>query len=169
MKIIGDFEKRVINESGRIETTLVVTDYRSKECIKELDLSKEYRITIEEVKSTRTLEQNRLMWDIIHSIGTARGSDRANDDWNIYLECLERAGAKCEYIAVLPSAVDLIKKQFRAVKEMNEFEQNGNVFQVLKVYYGSSKMNTKEMSNLLETVKDVAIESGVEDYWESQL
>ena len=31
-----------------------------------------------------------------------------------------------------------------------------------KVYYGSSKLNTKEMSLMIEITKDMAVESGVD-------
>lgn len=169
MKIIATFNKRVINENNNSEITLEVSNLASQELIKSLEKDKVYRITLEEQKSKRTLEQNKIMWLILHEIAVARGGERANDDWEIYLEALERAGAKYEYIAVLPEGVELIKSQFRAVKELNTFMQGGKEFQVLKVYYGSSKMNTKEMNLLLETVKDMAIESGVEDFWTNDI
>ena len=169
MKIIATFNKRVINENNNSEITLEVSNLASQELVKTLEKDKVYRITLEEQKSKRTLEQNKIMWLILHEIAVARGGERANDDCEIYLEALERAESKYEYIAVLPEGVELIKSQFRAVKELNTFMQGGKEFQVLKVYYGSSKMNTKEMNLLLETVKDMAIESGVEDFWTNDL
>ena len=163
MKVIGKVNKRVINEDGNLELTLEINNLYHQEQIKELKKDVDYRIEIEEVKSTRSIYQNNLMWKIIHDIAIARGGDRASeDDWNIYLEALERTGAKFEYIAVLPQAEDILKKQFRAIKLMNSFEHKGKTFNQYKVYYGSSKLNTKEMSLLLEMVKDIAVESGVE-------
>lgn len=102
------------------------------------------------------------MWELIHEINIARGTERANDDWDIYIEALQRAGAKSEYIASLPEAEDLLKKQFRAIKKMNSFEHNGRIFNSYRVFIGSSQMNTKEMKQLLETVLDMASEVGVE-------
>ena len=163
MKVIGKVNKRVINEDGNLELTLEINNLYHQEQIKELKKDVDYRIEIEEVKSTRSIYQNNLMWKIIHDIAIARGGDRASeDDWNIYLEALERTGAKFEYIAVLPQAEDILKKQFRAIKLMNTFEHKGKTFNQYKVYYGSSKLNTKEMSLLLEMVKDIAVESGVD-------
>lgn len=101
------------------------------------------------------------MWAIIHEINVARGTERATDDWNIYIEALERAGAKYEYVAVLPDAEELLSQQFRAIKYMNSFEHNGRTFNSYKVFYGSSKMDTKEMTMLLETVLDMATEQGI--------
>ena len=163
MKVIGKVNKRVINEDGNLELTLEINNLYHQEQIKELKKDVDYRIEIEEVKSTRSIYQNNLMWKIIHDIAIARGGDRASeDDWNIYLEALERTGAKFEYIAVLPQAEDILKKQFRAIKLMNSFEHKGKTFNQYKVYYGSSKLNTKEMSLLLDMVKDIAVESGVD-------
>ena len=34
----------------------------------ELDLTKEYQLEIKELKSTRTIQQNRYMWSLIHEI-----------------------------------------------------------------------------------------------------
>lgn len=163
MKIVGKFLKRVTNEEGNVELTLLIENYRNREIIKDLEKDKDYRITFNIVKSKRSIEQNNLMWAIIHEIAVARGGNRAgNDDWDIYLEALERAGAKYEYIAVLPQAEKLLKETYRAVKRMNSFEMNGNTFHSYKVYYGSSKMDTKEMSILMETVLDMAAENGIE-------
>jgi hypothetical protein len=163
MKVIGKVNKRVINEDGNLELTLEINNLYHQEQIKELKKDVDYRIEIEEVKSTRSIYQNNLMWKIIHDIAIARGGDRASgDDWNIYLEALERAGARFEYIALLPQAEDILKKQFRAIKLMNSFEHKGKTFNQYKVYYGSSKLNNKEMSLLLEMVKDIAVESGVD-------
>lgn len=163
MKVIGKVNKRVINEDGNLELTLEINNLYHQEQIKELKKDVDYRIEIEEVKSTRSIYQNNLMWKIIHDIAIARGGVRASeDDWNIYLEALERTGAKFEYIAVLPQAEEILKKQFRAIKLMNSFEHKGKTFNQYKVYYGSSKLNTKEMSLLLEMVKDIAVENGVD-------
>lgn len=163
MKIVGKFLKRVTNEEGNVELTLLIENYRNREIIKDLEKDKDYRITFNIVKSKRSIEQNNLMWAIIHEIAVARGGERAgNDDWDIYLEALERAGAKYEYIAVLPQAEKLLKETYRAVKRMNSFEMNGTTFNSYKVYYGSSKMDTKEMSILMETVLDMAAENGIE-------
>ena len=163
MKAVGKINKRVVNEDGNLEITFEINNLHLQEQLKTLDKTKNYTIDIEEVKSNRSVYQNNLMWKIIHDIAIARGGDRASeDDWNIYLEALERAGAKFEYIAVLPQAESILKKHFRAVKLMNSFEHKGKTFNQYKVYHGSSKLNSKEMTTLIEMVKDMAVESGVD-------
>lgn len=163
MKVVGKVIKRVINEDNNLEVTIEVPNLFHQEQVKELAKEKEYRFEIDEVKQVRSIYQNNLMWKLIHEIAIARGTDRASeDDWSIYLEALERAGAKFEYIAVLPQAESILKEQFRAVKLMNSFEHKSKIFNQYKVYYGSSKLNTKEMANLLEVVKDMAVENEVD-------
>lgn len=158
MNFTANYVKKVTNEDGNTEITFVINNYRDKEIVKGLEKDVLYRISCNVAKSKRTIEQNKLMWSLIHEINIARGTERATDDWDIYIEALERAGAKYEYIAVLPGAEELLRDQFRAIKQMNSFEHNGRTFNSYKVFYGSSKMNTKEMTMLLETVLDMAAE-----------
>lgn len=161
MNFTANYLKKVTNEEGNTEITFVINNYRDKEVIKELEKDVPYRIGCNVIKSKRSIEQNKLMWALIHEINVARGTERATDDMNIYIEALERAGAKYEYLAVLPGSEAILKEQFRAIKQMNSFEHNGRTFNSYKVFYGSSKMDTKEMTTLLETVLDMAAEIGV--------
>ena len=161
MNFTANYVKKVTNEDGNTEITFVINNYRDKEIIKELEKDVVYRINCNVAKSKRTIEQNKLMWALIHEINVARGTERATDDWNIYIEALERAGAKYEYVAVLPEAEGMLKEQFRAIKYMNSFEHNNRKFNSYKVFYGSSKMDMKEMTLLLETVLDMAAEIGI--------
>lgn len=158
MNITGIYTKKVTNEKGECEITITLPYFQ------EISLEKEklYRIAFNEIKSKRTLEQNALMWSLIHEIAVARSGERANDDWEIYIEALERAGARFEYIASLPEAEEMLKSQFRAIKLMNKFLHNGKLFNQYKVFYGSSKLDKKEMGLLLQTVMDMASEEGIE-------
>lgn len=169
IKILGKPIKRVVNEDGNSELTISIDNYRNQQLIKELDKEKVYRIQFEEVKSKRSIESNRLLWALIHDISQAINGTRATDedDWNIYLQALEKAGAKYEYIACLPEGESLLKQQFRAVKLMNSFEHNNRTFNQYKVYYGSSKFNSSEMAQLINTVMDMAAECGIDtSYYE---
>jgi len=142
--------------------TLKMLDYPSKIQAKELKNGNSYRLNVNEIKSKRTLEQNALLWQLIHEIAIARSGVRANDDEDIYYEALERAGAKYEYVACLPSAEKVLLKHFRAIKKLNSFTHKGKIFNQYKAFYGSSTMDKKEMSILLDTVLDMATEEGIE-------
>lgn len=162
MNFTAEYIRTSFDEQSNKEITLKLKGYQSKEITNSFEKEKDYRFSVSEVKSARTIEQNKLMWSVIHEIAVARSGERANDDWDIYIEALERAGAKYTYISVVPEAVDFVKEQFRAVKEANQYEYNGHTFQVLKCYIGSSKMDTKEMTKLVDTVLDIASEEGIE-------
>ena len=164
VKIVGKPIKRVINEEGHTELTLLITNYRNQKIVKELEKDKDYRVEMNVVKSKRSIESNNLFWKIVHDISIAVNGTLANDsdDWEIYLQLLERTGAKFEYIACLPEGEELLKKQFRAVKLMNTFEHNNKVFNSYKVYYGSSHFNSTEMTLLISNALDVAAENGID-------
>ena len=123
-----------------------------------LDLTKPYQIDLKEVKSKRSLEQNKKMWVLIHEIAKATG----NDDFQVYCGILERADVKSDYIITATNIEDTLKKSFRAVKFIRMQEVNGKDCYVYKVFLGSSKMNTKEMSELLEITLNICGELGIE-------
>lgn len=164
MKFLCKFLRRRLTEDDKTELTLLIENYLARKIIKDLETNKQYRAEISEVKEKRSVQANNLMWQLIHDISLKINGSRANsiDDWDIYINALERAGARYEYVATLPQAEGLLKAQFRAVKYMNSFEHEGTTFNTYKVYCGSSKMNTTEMNLLIETVKDMAQEVGVD-------
>ena len=159
MNINGKYTRKQVNEDGNVEIVF--------EVLTPVELSKGtyYRIKLDEIKSRRTIEQNNYMWSLIHDISEARNSSRATnqDDWEIYLEALEMAQAKFEYIAIKPEAIPMLMQSFRAVKELNRFTtEKGVEMAQCKVFYGSSKMDAKEMAKLLDTVIEMAQQEGVE-------
>lgn len=163
------FLRKARNEEGRTEITLELASVQDDLIIEQLQKNALYRLNFSEVKSKRTLQQSAYMWALIHDISVARNGELAtsDDDWVVYIESLERAQAKFEYVACLPEAYEMLKDQFRASKIMNEFEHNGKTFVQAKVFYGSSKMDVKEMAKLLDTVIMMAQEEGVEIYEQS--
>lgn len=123
----------------------------------ELDQEKNYLVEIKEPKKKRSLESNRLLWLLIHKIA----KETYQDDMEIYITTLERADAKSDYIITRNNIEEELKKNFRAVKFVRTQEVNGNDCYVFKVYIGSSKMNTKEMTELLDIVYQMCSELGI--------
>ena len=162
--MLAKLDKRMMGEDGSLEVTFEVSYLTEKEKFKQLECGELYDIKAVKYRPVRSAEQNRKMWAVIHEIAVARSGDRANDDWDIYVEAIERAGAKFNIYDVLDDEqlIKALEKGFRAVKRLNTFEDEiGQKRVVLKCYIGSSKMDKKEMSNLLETVLDMASEAGV--------
>lgn len=133
----------------------------TKELIQRLldfDNQKEFLITIKEPKSKRSLEQNRLLWKLIHLLA----KETEQDDMDVYCGALERADAKSDYIITQTEMAEALRKTFRGVKFIRMQEVNGKDRYIYKVYLGSSKMNTKEMSELLDIVIQLCAEHGVD-------
>lgn len=164
MNLTAIYKRKSFDEDGNTEITFTVKGYQSKMIAGELEKEHPYRMSLSELKNKRSLQQNNLMWSIIHEISIAENGDMAtsDDDWNIYISCLEQAQAKFEIVACLPQALPMLKHQFRAIKELNEFEHKGKTFKQVKVFYGSSQMNTAEMTKLLNTVIERAERNGIE-------
>lgn len=140
----------------------------------DLDPSKRYEVDIKEYKSKRSLEQNRYLWKLITEIAKVENGGITNQD-NItetYTNLLEKANAKFEFILCSPDAIKEFKKRFRAIRINGTVIIKTVEYTQLQVFYGSSTMNTKEMSNLIDCVLDYAYEVGIEDidnYWQEIL
>jgi hypothetical protein len=63
---------------------------------------------------------------------------------------LERADALSDYIITGELTEEDLRKNFRGAMYVKTREIDGKYFDVYKVYLGSSKMNTKEMTELLD-------------------
>lgn len=123
-----------------------------------LDLTKLYQIDIKEYKHRRSIEQNKKLWVLIHEIARATH----NDEFEVYCSILEKANIKTDYIITAINMEETLKKSFRAVKFIRMQEVNGKDCYVYKVYIGSSKMNTTEMSELLDITLNICGELGID-------
>ena len=131
-----------------------------KEIIPELlklDMDKVFTVEIKEPKSKRSLEQNKMLWQLIHSIA----KNQHQDDMEVYCALLERADALSDYIITAYDMEDELRKCFRGVRFIRKQEVNGKECNIYKVYIGSSKMNTKEMTELLDITLQMCAELGI--------
>ena len=131
-----------------------------KEIISELlklDMDKQYQVEVKEPRSKRSLEQNKLLWKLVHSIA----KETYQDDMEVYCTALERADALSDYVITATDMEDALRKQFRGVKFIRKQEVNDKECNVYKVYLGSSKMTIKEMNELLEIVFQMCNELGI--------
>ena len=161
MKIIGNYSRLGKNENNETEITFTIRD-NYKHLLKELNKKELYAISVSKAQDKRTEQQNKYMWAI--------NGGRPSDDFDIYIEALQRAGAKFEHLLVPMGAENLLIDNFRAVKLVRKIQMNGKVFCDFKCFYGSSKMDKKEMRDLIDTVLDMASEEGLNIvYWKELL
>ena len=128
-----------------------------------LDMDKLFVVEIKEPKSKRSLEQNKMLWQLIHAIA----KETHQDDMEVYCSLLERADALSDYIITAYDMEDELRKCFRGVRFVRKQEVNGKDCNIYKVYIGSSKMNTKEMTELLDITLQICGELGIPTWgWE---
>ena len=123
-----------------------------------LDMEKIYICEIKEPRSKRSLEQNKLLWKLIHRIA----KETYQSDEDVYCAVLERADALSDYVITATDMGDALRKTFRGVKFIRMQEVNGKECYVWKVYLGSSKMNTSEMNELIEIAMQICSELGID-------
>lgn len=122
-----------------------------------LEMDKLYICEVKQPKSHRSLEQNRLLWKLIHSIA----KETYQDDMDVYCAVLEKADALSDYVITATDMEDALRRSFRGVRFVRMQEVNGKECYVYKVYIGSSKMDTKEMTELLEVTMQICEGLGI--------
>lgn len=118
VKIIGDYLRKVTNDEGNLEITFCVKDWNYKKTCNNLE-KRTYALELAEVKSKRSIEQNRYLWALIGEINKEESGGR-DGDMDIYCQLLEKANAKCEYIGALEVAEKALRDNFRAVNALNQ-------------------------------------------------
>lgn len=169
MKLVGNYSRNGKNENFETEITFTIRD-NYNHLIKALDKNELYSIKISKAKDRRTEQQNKYMWALIGEIDKARNGDRSNDDYEIYIEALIRAGAKFTHLLVEPQAESMLRENFRAIQLVRVIHVKDKIFNDYKCFYGSSTMDKKEMHDLIETILDMASECGLNIvYWKDVL
>lgn len=123
-----------------------------------LDRNKTYICDIKEQTNKRSLDQNKLLWSLIHRLA----KETYQDDMDVYCGVLERADALSDYVITGEDMEKTLRQYFRGVKFIRMQESNGKDCYVYKVYLGSSKMDTKEMNELIEITMQICSELGID-------
>lgn len=165
MKLCGTYSRTGKNENNETEITLTIKNSYTR-YIKELNKEDLYSINISKARDKRTEKQNSMLWGLIAEIDKARNGDRSNNDFSIYIEAIERAGAKYTHLLAEPGTDEMLRDKFRAIQLVRKIEVKGKIFHDYKCFYGSSKMNKKEMTDLIDTLLDMASECDIDiTYW----
>lgn len=162
--MIGEMIKREKNfKSNKLQVTFEIEDYYSRKNAEKLEFNKIYKFEPKEYKSNRTIQQNKKMWKCLELIAQEELGGRTDSNYvmELYAKMLEKSGAKYEYLMALPETIPELLKVFRAVRIVEYRDYNNKKMAVIKCFYGSSKMNTKEMKNLIDTILDYAYNIGL--------
>ncbi len=167
-KIIANLVRKSTNEDGELEITFSVNGWNYRNYAQVLE-KKEYAIELSEIQNKRTLNQNAMLWKLIHEIAQNENA-QSNDDWEVYCYLLGKAKAKYTYISVLEIGLEALKREVRALEVLSyETRENGTKWANCRVFIGSSKMNTKEMANLIDVTIDYAENLGIDTGYYKEL
>jgi len=112
-----------------------------------------YVMDIRSYDKHRTIDQNKMMWGVIHNIAQLTH----NDEMDIYISGLEHLEVKYILLEGIPDIEQALKKQFRAVKVIGQsfYDDGTKAAQVYKCYIGSSKFGVREMKKLVDYFLDL--------------
>ena len=148
MKIVAKYLGHLYDSKHNAELRLRIDNYRHTQYLDELDREKEYQVEIKEVKSKRSLEQNRFLWKLLSELEKASKIDIMI--W--YANILEETNCKYTHLMGLEGIDEQLLNAFRAVRKLGKREVNGKEVMVYRCYYGSSHYTVKEMTELIEVV-----------------
>lgn len=148
MKLASKYTKRVIKDNG-VEITLLINDYSSKKQLDNLELNQDYNIELKKPRSKRSLNQNAMLWELINKLAYTLNMN----DLDVYALLLKECNAKSELIKCKVEAYDALRQVFRCVTFLN-YDSKNEEYGYYRCYIGSSKFNTKEMTELIDKAID---------------
>lgn len=170
IKLVGDLVNKSRDIEGNMLITFKVNNVRLEAMLLELE-NKPYSIEIKEVSNKRSLQQNAYLWALIDEIDKELNG-YLSDRMGVYCQILKMANAKYEYLLCEERVLDSLRENagIRALEVKGNEYVNGIEYLLVKVYIGSSKFDTKEMTQLLDTAIHYAEELGiVTDYYMEML
>ena len=169
MRLIGDFKEVVKDGKGNVVVSFTIENYSQQQLLNQLKEQK-YSIEVKDYKDSRTLEQNRLLWKLISLIDeTINEVASPESEMSIYISALLKAGAKYDYVCCRSELEEALKEKFRAVQYIKPYDEEKGT-SVYRVFYGISKFDKNEFALLIDAIKEMAYECGVEmTYWEEVL
>lgn len=128
----------------------------SKELIKRLvELPDDKKYEVKEYKEHRSLNANNYYWNLVTELGNVLRMDKED----LHFLLLQKYG-QSEMISVVAD-VDM-KNYLKYYAEAGESNLNGKTFKHYKVYKGSSEMDRKEMSILINGLVEECHIQGIE-------
>lgn len=124
----------------------------------------ELEVDVKQYKSKRSKDQNAMLWSLLTKIAIhISGSKEKLVVEQIYCDMLEEANAHYEYLLAPKNTEEGLRKSFRAVREVGTRKVGDKELIMYKVFVGSSKYDTKEMTDLIDTVIRRCDELGIKD------
>lgn len=167
-KFVADKTYRMTNENDDLVISYVIHGWDKKAALLAFEETKAIEdkldIEVKRHRSKRSVEQNTALWWLLGKMAMAMsGSKNKTSSEECYCIMLEEANVAFDYLLALPEAEPMLKKAFRVVRKIDEREVNGKRLNLYQYFIGSSKYDTKEMTDLIKATLDKLDEIGVVD------
>lgn len=164
---MSKFVANEIKRSGKdIIFTTSVSEYHIQRFLNELKDIDKFEVTVKKHKESRSARQNAMLWAIMEKISLeVNFSKREEDVLSVYQDILKQANIKHIILDVPVGARNILEESFRVVVKLpgSEHDDKGVSKVLYKCYVGSSKFDTKEMTDLIDCALDYAHQVGVYD------
>ena len=122
---------------------------------KMLELDQEKQYELKEHKKKRTLDQNSYYWVLLGKLSQKLRIPQEE----LHFELIKRSCPFEEYL--VPQEANLRGLEYYTIKREN-IQEKGHLFKLIRVYVGSSKLNTAEMGILLDNLIEECQSQGIE-------
>jgi hypothetical protein len=142
--------------SGDYEVTLIVPKQEESNIEPLNELLNDEKVKtckIGHKKKRRSLNANSYAWVLITEIANKLRISKEE----VYLQMLKRYG-QSSVISIVDEAVPQFMRSVKYAEEFGKGTVNGKEFTHIKVYMGSSEMDTKEMAILIDGIVSEATE-----------
>jgi len=161
MNLLGKID-RILRDGSDSVVSFVVPSYQAKE-LAELDKTKEYTISVTELKAKRSSYQNKYLWMLIDQIAKHEGMT----SMEVYAQIIKMANIRTEFVQAVPEALERLSKVFRVVVEVERrTSPKGTETVLFQCYYGTSQFEVGEMSEFIDRMLEYGAKIGLdmEDY-----
>lgn len=127
-------------------------------------------LTVERQRKKRSLEQNRMMWELLTIMADTYNAGKAGGTTPeaCYIEMLEEYGLEYDFLELPVAAVPILRKAYRLVYVVELLDNDRCI---VKASMGSSSFSTAQMTAFIDGIFDRLAEMGVNDpnvtrYWQ---
>jgi hypothetical protein len=160
MKFIGTF-REVLHTDTSIRVTFDISKHYYR-TVNELSKERLLEIEVNEKRGQRSLNQNRLLWELIHQIDLSEnGRVDKDSEMNLYMNLIKMSKIRIDYFQTLREAKEMLENAYRVVEEKESRISKGVETVVYACYRGSSHFNKEEMTSFIETVLNYASQLGL--------
>jgi hypothetical protein len=161
--VVADYEGLTRTTEGDLMLLLAISDSEVTEGLKKLE-GKRVVIDMKTYSEKRSLNANKYFWKLCTLIAEKCGTDKDS----IYDLMLTRYGQYTD-IECEPNALASVKALFRVSEVVHEDFINESEKITLRGYFGSSSYTSKEMSELINGVKQECEDYGIETWSQDEI